>query len=307
VYSRKSIIKAAKLYAKSDVSNRDLIAPQLIYLRDIKSKIFGQHFKKVNDCLKKITTNQPYITGRIKREEAIINKIRRGSLDVTTMIDIVGFRILTSSLAEQDKIVRGLQSYFKTEPNNFTNNDKDYRAIHFRIEEEKFEGLPNIFEIQIRTYFQHIWATWSESFGQRIKETFSHQTNNLPLNLKKIKNWLNIFTKTIKDFEIKNHNYNQIGKKKSVGELKYYLIHYLYKEKELASSPSIYYNIEDAKRFFYLFERLNRKENKIEIVLALSDNEDNLKMTHSRYFSVQGAPKIPNEISPNEISPSHIF
>ena len=188
MYSRKSIIKAAKLYAKSDVSNRDLIAPQLIYLRDIKSKIFGQHFKKVNDCLKKITTNQPYITGRIKREEAIINKIRRGSLDVTTMIDIVGFRILTSSLAEQDKIVRGLQSYFKTEPNNFTNNDKDYRAIHFRIEEEKFEGLPNIFEIQIRTYFQHIWATWSESFGQRIKETFSHQTNNLPLNLKKIKN-----------------------------------------------------------------------------------------------------------------------
>ncbi len=151
----------------------------------------------------------------------------------------------------------------------------------------------------------------AEEYGMKLNAVYKRYSRGYRgddlVPLKKRKNWLNIFTKTIKDFEIKNHNYNQIGKKKSVGELKYYLIHYLYKEKELASSPSIYYNIEDAKRFFYLFERLNRKENKIEIVLALSDNEDNLKMTHSRYFSVQGAPKIPNEISPNEISPSHIF
>ena len=49
-----------------------------------------------------------------------------------------------------------------------------YRAVHhimrFRQPLTETDGINVRFEIQVRSYYQHQWAVWSESLGESVKE-----------------------------------------------------------------------------------------------------------------------------------------
>ena len=100
-------------------------------------------------------------------------------MKLTRMEDIIGFRIIAPSLSSQKQIAMVLATKieikkvrdYASEPNAF-----GYRAIHLAVLQElrySENEEPHLYpcEIQLRrTYFQNIWATTSESFGEQVKE-----------------------------------------------------------------------------------------------------------------------------------------
>ncbi|RVU83641.1 hypothetical protein EOL70_15045 [Leucothrix sargassi] len=108
------------------------------------------------------------ISGRPKRLKSIIRKIERmPGASISTLADIVGVRIITLGLDDQEEIFQNLKKIFKIrtvkdyreEPNN------NYHAVHLYVEIENI-----LVEVQIRTIPQQLWAVESEFLGERVKE-----------------------------------------------------------------------------------------------------------------------------------------
>jgi putative GTP pyrophosphokinase len=104
------------------------------------------------------------IESRHKSVPSIVAKLRRRQpARLTAIQDIAGARIIVSTLAEQDGVVRRILSHF---PNAAVDDKRPhptlgYRAVHVIV------TAPLPFEIQIRTAIQHDWAQLSERLADR--------------------------------------------------------------------------------------------------------------------------------------------
>jgi len=109
------------------------------------------------------------ITGRSKRTKSILRKLKRTEnhgMDLSRMSDLVGFRIILPSVAEQNRALKLLGNTLdQKKPNDYRAGEKPYRAVHIVVRDGS-----RFVEIQLRTLPQHVWAVESESLGEKVKE-----------------------------------------------------------------------------------------------------------------------------------------
>lgn len=104
-------------------------------------------------------------TGRIKTRNSIVLKLRRESIRLTQIQDIVGCRIVVSDTIEQDRIVGQLANLLakKSIVDRRADPSHGYRAVHLIALE-----FDKPVEVQVRTELQHLWAEWSEKLSDLV-------------------------------------------------------------------------------------------------------------------------------------------
>ena len=130
-------------------------------------------------------------------------------MSVHKMYDIIGFRIVCESFDEAVALGHEIASkvpdtrikdYIETvHPNSI-----GYRAIHgiTRFQQPLFDGHVTVrFEVQIRTWYQHLWACWCESFGEQAKEGFTNTERTDRDNVEALKRHLSDVSQQILRWE----------------------------------------------------------------------------------------------------------
>lgn len=141
-----------------------------------------------------------YITGRTKRIETIISKLRRPQHPKLNKIhDIAGSRMIFDSLGDLNDAVNKLNQikirdfYEISDKNkyNYIENPKadGYRGIHkvFKYSNPDNSKINNLkIELQLRTKLQHTWATAVEIYDMikktNLKTTEMNKLNTIPGN-----------------------------------------------------------------------------------------------------------------------------
>ena len=149
-----------------------------------------------------------FVSARLKRLASIYRKLKRNELrniesSVSEMDDIIGFRVICSSLNDAKllgmRLEKNLGARMKDYLQGTHTTGTGYRSLHAVLRfNQPFRGnsVKSRFEIQVRTWYQHLWACWCESFGERAKEGFPNASakemetkNRLLLVSQKLKDW----------------------------------------------------------------------------------------------------------------------
>ena len=149
-------------------------------------------------------------------------------------------------------------------------------------------------EIQLRTLFQHVWSTRSESFGENVKVGNDNKlnTNNL---LKE--------SAMIRDFELENNNYNQAEFPKSVNKMAFNIINFDKVRKKKVSETHYSEKQFDSALAHYKWLETNLSRNlNNEVVLIAGTDQLNFNKSHLRYFSPRGKPAYPNILKQTDTS-----
>ncbi|HBV77626.1 MULTISPECIES: RelA/SpoT domain-containing protein [Vibrio] len=134
----------------------------------------------LSQCCEQLELNTKPVS-RLKRTETIINKLQRPSLDgktinqtcVKNMIDIAGCRLILPDMNSLNNIAQHIEnrvnSINRIEINKIKNyitdpkdNDCRYRSLHIHFKYKTKQGKPFKVEAQLRTEYQHAWATTVE-------------------------------------------------------------------------------------------------------------------------------------------------
>jgi putative GTP pyrophosphokinase len=104
-------------------------------------------------------------TERNKSTPSIVAKLsRKNTMRLSQMQDIVGLRFVVDDLVQQDALVGKLLMLLgdRALDDKRLKPDFGYRAVHVIARSKN-----KLIEIQIRTYFQHLWAQFSEMLSDR--------------------------------------------------------------------------------------------------------------------------------------------
>ena len=122
------------------------------------------------------------VSARLKRLESTHRKMSHPDrpMLVHEMDDIIGFRIVCESFDEAVALGQCIASNVPAKPKDYIESDhKDgYRAIHgiAKFQQPLLGRHVTVrFEIQIRTWYQHLWACWCESHGEQAKEGYTNK------------------------------------------------------------------------------------------------------------------------------------
>ena len=125
------------------------------------------------------------VSARLKRLESTHRKMMRDpdqSMTVHKMDDIIGFRIVCESFDEAVALGQRIASNVPARTKDYIENvhgaGVGYRAIHgiARFRQPLLDGHVTVrFEVQIRTWYQHLWACWCEGHGEQAKEGFTNK------------------------------------------------------------------------------------------------------------------------------------
>jgi ppGpp synthetase/RelA/SpoT-type nucleotidyltranferase len=160
--------KLGKRLAKADkISDADLT---------LLEQVLGEH-QPVRDRIARVLAEAGVVnedgnapTSRIKTTDTLVAKLRRNpSMSLTTVQDIVGFRVLVpagSGRNEQDGIVRTIiraleaNGFVATIIDRRAKPSSGYRAVHLVADVDSMHC-----EIQVRTRWQQQWAELVEKLG----------------------------------------------------------------------------------------------------------------------------------------------
>ena len=152
------------------------------------------------------------ISARLKRLRSILRKICYGySGSISKMDDIIGFRIVCESYSAAVSFGERIQQKLPgARVKNYLQEKHPsgigYRAIHGIVKfEQPFldRKLSVRFEIQVRSWYQHMWACWCESFGEHAKKGFHNVENDDEETLELIDRLREISTQ-IAEWEVSN-------------------------------------------------------------------------------------------------------
>jgi hypothetical protein len=218
------------------------------------------------------------------------------------MEDIIAFRIIVPSLEIQRRVQSALstklgidkiRSYVEYPPSS------GYRASHLVLHQTlthggKYYSYP--IEIQLRTFYQHLWATTSESFGEQTKEGGGTADE---------REYLNELAKKIREFEDNAPEYHQIAGLQAFGTTSFTVLVFDKVKGHRSLTESFDGRLDDAIRRLLYLEDLFRADFSNETVLiGVSSGEKELKITHMRYFWPMGIPEIPEVVRPIKPRPS---
>ncbi len=136
----------------------------------------GKTFNLICELSYKIEPNS-IIVARIKRFQTIHNKlIREPTMQLNTMADIAGCRVILSKLENVYKLVDVIANdtnfeIIRTKDYNIEESPDGYKSLHLNL---RHKSSPLPIELQIRTETQHDWATLVEitdvMFKTKLKE-----------------------------------------------------------------------------------------------------------------------------------------
>ncbi|MGY2075621.1 hypothetical protein [Blastococcus sp. SYSU DS0828] len=278
-------------------SDRDALTEYRGFNAQNLSAVHGE----VRDALNEV----PFLLAcRVKRLDSIVRKLRRErSMTLERMDDICGLRVIVPSRAAQAAAVDAISSrlgpsrtrnYVEAPPNS------GYRAVHLIVDNAlslpEGEG-PSVFryEIQVRTYFQHLWSSTSESFGERVKEGGGSRP---------VRSYLDELSRRIDSLESEDPSRSQMVVEPQTGALNYFAVQFDHSGEQLVRLDSLGENLRQTLRRFSYLEGLSRDTLTREVVLLGSaSSEEQLRVTHIRYFAPRGIPDLPPELRPPELRP----
>ena len=243
------------------------------------------------------SSQQVVLSGRLKRTDTLIRKLRREeTMKLTFMADIVGFRMLVPSPAVQHKVkdmlcaalpVKSVKDYVDAPP------ESGYQGIHIICQVPKvFPGndvASNLtYEIQVRTHFQHIWSTTSESMGEQVKEGGGTDEQRAHLE---------ILAKKVRDFEAEQPNFVQVTALANSLAPIYVVMNYDKSKGRTVMTQNFGHDLSRAIEYYkYLEDQFSQNFNN-EVVLLVSNEEARLPISHTRYYSPKGRPALPRELN----------
>lgn len=173
--SRKAVDRAGTEFAK-DPGNMSIVRRVQQYRRARMLALDG-----ILDILDSMAIPPAVlVSGRLKRLDTVLRKLRRRNsrFRLSNLDDIVGFRVVCPSLKCAFDLSEGIGklAVHHKEKNYIRNphtSQTGYRAIHHIVRAEHAlasgESIRVGVEIQVRTFYQHMWAVYSESFGETTK------------------------------------------------------------------------------------------------------------------------------------------
>ncbi len=117
------------------------------------------------------------VSVRLKRLDSIRSKIKRcgNRFKLGTMDDVVGVRIICENYHIARELSQRIQSLPDSKLKDYITHPRKtgYRSLHHIMRfDQPLTDKKTIrvrFEIQVRSYYQHLWAIWSESQGENTK------------------------------------------------------------------------------------------------------------------------------------------
>jgi hypothetical protein len=147
----------------------------------------------------------------------------------------------------------------------------------------------------VRTYFQHLWASTSESFGETVKEGGGSEL---------VRAYLDDLSNLIRDEEEQASERLQMEEIHQSAGLALYSLQFNHRTKELEQVEPFGDDVHRALRYFGYLEEQAREDLRREIVLlGCSSTVDELKVTHLRYFQPRGVPDLPDRLRPSQARP----
>ncbi len=168
MYSKKAIERAGGFLRRENLSEEELndAMTKLSYWRSLHDEPLRKVYEVLQRGLKQLSLSKGLVSFRLKTEQSITVKLKRfPKMSLKTMGDIAGCRVIVYNLKELNKFYRWLKKESVKQKldlkllNDYLETPKEdgYRSIHFQI---RYEGYK--VEIQLRTSFQHSWATCVE-------------------------------------------------------------------------------------------------------------------------------------------------
>lgn len=146
--------------------------------REAHGAILDSYYDKCVKLSKKIDKNDIIVAQRLKRLPTIIGKLNRfENMRLSSMQDIAGVRIIASDMKQLSAIEKRILRWrHLIRAKDYIGNPKNsgYRGKHFIFEEN---GM--FTEIQLRTQFQHIWATSVETIDTLRGTSLKEKDDNL--------------------------------------------------------------------------------------------------------------------------------
>lgn len=150
------------------------------------------------------------VAGRLKRLPSIVRKVGREQIvNLGQLADLIGIRIVCSSAASADRICASVsrQPNFKKTIDYIADpRDTGYRCRHciIRVDQE-WPSTKEIasfdVEIQVRSWWQHLWALISEGYGEQVKEGGGS---------KEVRSYLQALSKRIAEIECQDPEQPQV-------------------------------------------------------------------------------------------------
>ncbi|MBN2778215.1 MAG: RelA/SpoT domain-containing protein [Bacteroidales bacterium] len=270
-YSKNQIKKAGRIFKeKLEATDEEIKFAEdiLTYWRTIHGQIIINIQDKIYDNAYRIDKNA-FVAKRLKRTPSIIAKLKRlNNIQLSTMQDIAGIRVVVSSITKLQRLVKILSSdsdHLELKGiDNYLENPKDsgYRSVHLIYkyispENSELNGL--LVEVQIRTYKQHAWATAVETMG-------TYLNSNLKFNEGQVK-WLKYFSLTSSAFAYMEKT-KPVPKYSGLTEIETY---------QQALYEYRYNKIEDNLTAFSIVSKIlcdeKKKDKKYHIVMLDIDNK----------------------------------
>lgn len=176
-YAKKQVIDAGKLIA----SKSEVVTDELVAAFKLAHDWRGAHEKPMRRVRGELVRaarkveDRAIVAARLKRMQSIRRKMQRRPMTLFQMQDIAGARAIMNSMSEVNRLLkfyRGGQSQFTVQREwdyIATPKNGGYRSHHLRLvcgadsEDEAYSHLS--VEVQIRSRFQHAWATAVEAVG----------------------------------------------------------------------------------------------------------------------------------------------
>ena len=293
-YAKNQIKRAGKIIRekqKHTPKEIEFAEDVLTYWRTLHGELILNFEKCISDYVFKADP-KAFIAKRLKRSPTIIKKLKRlNHIQLSTMQDIAGMRVVVSSMSKLKRLVSILgAANFEHElkgVDDYIENPKKsgYRGIHFIYKYQSNEnphlnGL--LIEVQIRTYKQHSWATTVETMG-------TYLNSHLKFNEGKPK-WLNYFALTSSAFaflEKTNQipNYTHLNEhdtyKKAIHAYKYNKVEDSLKAYTLASE--LLCDAKNENATFYIV----RLDSEVKKVYVTDYTKDQLSIVNETYTKLE--------------------
>ena len=148
------------------------------------------------------------VSARLKRLTSIQRKLRRSQVaaPLNEMDDIIGFRVICESLEAAVGLGGRIEKNIAANIKDYISQEHvlglGYRAIHgiARFNQPLQDRNVSVrFEIQVRTWYQHLWACWCESHGEQAKEGYpnARRGDDTYDKKRKLRDW----SKRLRDWE----------------------------------------------------------------------------------------------------------
>lgn len=127
-------------------------------------KTFEEPLREVGGTIRNFAGDAP-IQSRLKRFETVVEKLQRGTSDLSRLEDIAGCRVVLPTMIEQQQVLDRIRKTWQViRERDYQASPRDgYRALHVvvRVRERPVE-------VQIRTAWEDMWANASEELAKRV-------------------------------------------------------------------------------------------------------------------------------------------